>query len=1254
MKLITQNPKKALNKAFLKQRPLRSEIDKFKTNLKLLISKVDEIEREENQKNHLRDFLCDTYYKESNEINTKDTKDLVIHLGKTKKNNVGVIIEAKRPSAKNEMISVAKPNCKALHQIILYYFDEREKSNNNELKHLVITNIYEWFIFDANLFDKVIYRNTKLKKIYETYINDRKDTAFFYEEAGKIIPLIENELTCAYFDIRVYNEILRNANPEADKALIALQKLLSPFFLLKQPFANDSNSLNLNFYKELLYIIGLEEIKDGNKFIINRKVKGSQPGSLIENTINILNTEDAIHKVKDISNYGQNKKDQIYNIAFELSLTWVNRILFLKLLEGLLITYHKGDKDYCFMNKSIIPGYDELYKLFHQVLAINVPDRKDNIKKKYSKVPYLNSSLFEISELENLTIKINSLDDSEEIELFSATVLKEAKRTNQKLKPLEYLFRFLDAYDFASEGGEDIAEDNKTIINASVLGKVFEKINGYKDGSIFTPGFITMYMSRQALRLAVLQKFNDYFKKEKLPEAKSFDELYNKIARIDLNISNSIINSIRICDPAVGSGHFLVSVLNELIVIKSELGILIDKNGRLLKDYEIIVENDDLIISDENGIFEYKYNNKESQRVQETIFNEKQTLIENCLFGVDINPNSVKICRLRLWIELLKSSYYITETMELQTLPNIDIDIKCGNSLISKYGLKDNFSYKDKIIFEKYRIAVSAYKNVTDRYVKLELKDTINLIKEEFKGMIVRPTKNEKKLTELASVLDALNNEAGMLDTKKDIEHREKKKQKLIEQIEELRSMPETNGNGNGNGNSAIYHNAFEWRFEFPEVLNDDGDFIGFDLIIGNPPYFGINKEKYLQSNKDNYKIFESQGDIYSLFIERGLEILKEKGLLNVIISNKWLRAKYGESVRSYILLNSNPIKLIDFNQILIFDSAIVHSCILELRKEQNKNGIDAVQFDFNQKSFKEDFNLEEFFKQNKIMLKDLDLNIWNINKSKIEMMKSKIENIGKKLKEWDIQINYGVKTGFNEAFIINKNSYLKFVHSNQKNLEILNPILRGRDTRKYYCNYADRWMISTFPAKKINIDEYIDIKNHLLSFGIKRLEQSGEIGSRKRTLNKWFETQDVISYWEDFIKPKIIFSEIVSEPQFYYNTDGIYPEATVFFMTGEKIKYLTALLNSKAVTFFFKSFYMGGELVGKIRYKKVFLEQVPIPYPNEEYENKIIQLVDQILAIKKENLHADTSELEREIDMLVYELYDLTEEEIRIIVEGE
>ena len=215
MKLVPQSPKKAL-KTFLKQKPLRSEIDLFKVNLITLLDKINIIEQrprdesEEHLKNDLRDFLRDTYYRDTNAINTKDKKDLVIHLGKTTESDAGVIIEAKRPKNANEMVSAANLNKKALHESILYYFDERNKVENNQLKHLIITNINEWYIIDSNQFDKHIYRNTQIKKLYETKINDNKDNPFFYEEVAKIIPKIDVEIPCVYFDIRDYDAVLRN------------------------------------------------------------------------------------------------------------------------------------------------------------------------------------------------------------------------------------------------------------------------------------------------------------------------------------------------------------------------------------------------------------------------------------------------------------------------------------------------------------------------------------------------------------------------------------------------------------------------------------------------------------------------------------------------------------------------------------------------------------------------------------------------------------------------------------------------------------------------------------------------------------------------------------------------------------------------------------------------------------------------------------------------------------------------------------
>jgi hypothetical protein len=274
-------------------------------------------------------------------------------------------------------------------------------------------------------------------------------------------------------------------------------------------------------------------------------------------------------------------------------------------LEGQLISYHQGNKDYRFLNSATIHDYDELFKLFHKVLAVNIPDRTDAIKTKYSRVPYLNSSLFEISELEDQTIKINSLENDGQLELINTTILKEIKKKAATLPSLDYLFQFLNAYDFASEGIEDWQKDNKQLINASVLGKVFEKINGYRDGSIFTPAFITMYMCRQSIRLAVVEKFNEILSEKGKKLFDKFDDIKNYTSRNhkteDVLKANEIINSLHICDPAVGSGHFLVSALNEIIAIKAELGILADEKGNNLSGYEIEIVNDELIITDQQG-----------------------------------------------------------------------------------------------------------------------------------------------------------------------------------------------------------------------------------------------------------------------------------------------------------------------------------------------------------------------------------------------------------------------------------------------------------------------------------------------------------------------------------------------------------------------------------------------------------------------------------------------------------------------------
>lgn len=1221
MKIVKISPKKSLNKAFLKQRPLRSEIELFKSNLIRLLDKIDEIEREENQKNHIRDFLRDTYYKESNEINTKDTKDLVIHLGKTNKDKVGVIIEAKRPGNKNEMISETKPNSKAFQELVLYYLRERIEENNIDIKYLIASNVHEWYIFEASYFEKHFYKNKSFVKQYEEWRDGKKvtkDTNLFYNDIAKpFIDKIDDDIPCTFFDIREYEKILRNTDKSDDKNLIALQKLLSPYFLLKVPFANDSNSLNEKFYKELLHIIGLEEVKEGTKTIIRRKENDRQVGSLIENAINILVTEDALYKLKDKTIFGQTKEEQLFGVALELSLTWINRILFLKLLEGQLITYHKGNKDFRFLNSEMIHDFDELYKLFHQVLARNINERTASITAKYAKVPYLNSSLFEISELEDATIKINSLDNAETIELIGSTILKEDKKKNNALPALEYLFKFLDAYDFASEGGEDIAEDNKTIINASVLGKVFEKINGYKDGSIFTPGFITMYMSRQSLRLAVLQKFNDYFKTKKIDEVKTFEELYNRIDKIEIKIANEIINSLRICDPAVGSGHFLVSVLNELIVIKSELGILIDGNGKRLRDYEIVVDNDELIISDENGIFEYNYQNKENQRVQETIFNERQTIIENCLFGVDINPNSVKICRLRLWIELLKSSYYkAPDFTELETLPNIDINIKCGNSLISRYALDADLKkalQKSKWNITSYRLAVITYRNAKSKDEKRAMGKLIDEIKNNFETEIQLNDKRFKKLRDLKGALFTLTNQGVLFDKsekeKKDwnksaseLTEAVKKQEELIEEIK----------------SNVIYKNAFEWRFEFPEVLDDKGDFVGFDVVIGNPPY-GV-------SIKDSYRttVVDSLGkvpdfEIYYFFINISKRILKPNGIKSYIIPNTILFNVFAKKYRENLFNDWQIIEILDCTEFNVFEGSATVRCIITQFQNSKSNDFVSYRPTANISSFEELISRDLSKTTKKILIEN------NQNWALVFKLGSNILDIIAKIKK---NINLSIDFDVSQGYIPYRKSDLIKIHGEGKAEQIVKNREWHSDNKINSEYKQEIWgeNLTKYGYSKPN--SYVWYGKHLACFvDLKFFNQT-------RLLVREITNPTIIAC--------IVSEELVNDPQII----SIIPKSNKI-----EIKTLWALLNSKLATFYH---FNSSPKATKGAFPKILVEDLknfPLPTISQKGQKELIDYSDKIFEYKKEN--KNTADIENQIDHMVYKLYDLTDEEIKI-VEGQ
>lgn len=505
------NTRKALNPAYRKHKPLRKDVTYFTSQLVECIEAVklsdDNGESEEHIKSHFKEFFTNTFYK-GNYVNTKERIDLAIYTDATANSDVGVIIEAKKPSNKSEFLTESNLNRKALQELLLYYLRERLDNENNNIKHLIATNGYEWYLFKAEDFYNFFYKNKALIKEYKAFRDGLKDTSknelFYNEIAKKYIAEVEQDLPFVHLDFTK-----TNFNKLSDAHLNTLFKIFSDVHLLGHAFGNDSNQLNKAFYNELLHIIGLEEIKVKGKKLISRKSEKSRDyASLLENTIVILEDRDYLSQIKSI----EKGEDKAFNAGLELCLTWVNRILFLKLLESQLLSYHNKDPKYRFLNASFITDYDELNDLFFSALAKKENERHPKYKEKYKDVPYLNSSLFERNTLENEAFEISALNN-DEINLYSSTVLKDAngKRLKGKLSTLDYLFQFLDAYDFATDGKEGIEDEQETksLINASVLGLIFEKINGYKEGSFYTPAYITMYMCRETLRRAVVQKFNE-------------------------------------------------------------------------------------------------------------------------------------------------------------------------------------------------------------------------------------------------------------------------------------------------------------------------------------------------------------------------------------------------------------------------------------------------------------------------------------------------------------------------------------------------------------------------------------------------------------------------------------------------------------------------------------------------------------------------------------------------------------------------
>ena len=913
------------------------------------------------------------------------------------------------------------------------------------------------------------------------------------------------------------------------------------------------------------------------------------------------------------------------------------------------------------MRPSVIPDYDELNKLFFQVLAKHITDRSESINTKYGKVPYLNSSLFEISPLERQTIRISSLDNSE-LPLFNGTVLKDGQKLRyDKLPTLRYLLEFLDAYDFSSEGSEEVQEQAKTLINASVLGLIFEKINGHRDGSVFTPGAVTMYMSREAIQQTVVRRFNE----EMGWSCKDYEALKNKDIE-DYVQANAVIDSLRICDPAVGSGHFLVSVLNEVIYTKYDLGILIDGSGKRIKkqDYSIDIENDELLISDEDGNpVSYIPGNQESQRIQETLFNEKRKIIENCLFGVDINPNAVNICRLRLWIELLKNAYYTKESdyTELETLPNIDINIKVGNSLLHRFNLGQDISEilrKSGISISAYRKAVSDYKNAHSKEEKHDLEDYLRQIKGNLRTQIGLKDPKVVSLNKLNADLDNLLAPQLFEISKKEQAQRDKQAKDLQAKIAKIQAeVDEIKDN-------KIFVGAFEWRIEFPEVLDEDGRFVGFDCVIGNPPYMRIqslqnSNPEIVDYYSKHYQAATGSFDIYVLFVELAHQLIKGNGLVHFIMPVKWTNSDFGKGLRGYLAKEKFVSRIINLKAFQVFDA----STYTGLQWFKSSDKLQYVELD-------DSITTTEGFSGflNSLQLSDyaqIDYNTdapWTLANKEVNAILEKLRKNPYTLADVFESIFQGLATSKDDVYFLYEckeldnllvEGYSKYL-GKRITIErgLVKPLLKGEDVHRYMHLDSDRYVI--FPYKVVNEKASLyseEEMSDLFPSGYEYLKAcEPELRAREKGRfdnDKWFQfgRNQGMRYAN---VPKLVAPEISLGGNYTIDSDGRYYSTTKVYGYVKKkdipisYPFLLGILNSVVFWFFIQNtgyVLRGGYYTFKTNYV------APFPFP--DFESLPVELVSRIEALVEELLkdkrtRTETAHIQRKIDELVCRLYDV------------
>lgn len=813
----------------------------------------------------------------------------------------------------------------------------------------------------------------------------------------------------------------------------------------------------------------------------------------------------------------------------------------------------------------------------------------------------------------------------------------ELPQTNTFDFPVDYfkdLFDFFSQYNFTID--ENSPEEQEVGIDPEMLGHIFENLlEENKDkGAFYTPKEIVHYMCQESL-IQYLRTHLPECAEDESQATKAIetfirkDDIGDRTDKKNFIVANAkrieaILDKVKICDPAIGSGAFPMGMLQEVFKAKTTLDLTLDK-AQVKKD-----------------------------------------IIRNNIYGVDLENGAVDIARLRFWLSL------VVDEEVPQPLPNLDYKIMQGNSLLERFEEIDlskvHTITKTTTIYEPQKDIfgniINPQLKITDDTV-LRDNDLQQLMNEFFieTDPVKKAEKKEKVNQTIHNHIDynlelwqnaltiqianapKLTDPTIKLATKRKIEklHADlealNNTRKALHELENKTAKP-----------------YFLWHLLFADVFADGG----FDIVIGNPPYIQLQKmgEDANRLERANYKTFTRTGDIYCLFYEQGFNLLKPNGVLTYITSNTWMRTKFGELMRNYFREQTQTISLLNFEDTKIFQTATVETNIILSKNNQQTTPFKAV-------AVKADYslgtNIYEYFQNNAIEIKGPSDDGWIILSKEDFIIKTEIEKNGKPLKEWNVEMNFALKSGFNDAFFIDEEKKNELLRLDPNSAEVIKPLLRGRNISKYSYSFDNIYILFIpwhFPLKneingaskeaEIAFEKLFPaVYNHLKKFKEDLSKRNkAETGIRY----EWYALQRASStFAHNYEKDKIVWLAITDKPAFALDLSKHYVTSPSYIMVADNLKYHLCFLNSKVVEWYLdKVSSSTGQ--GTNQWTKVFMDQIPIPQiPNEEILKKFETITEYLIFLNDNtqppvNSFTDNASIapvfEDVANMMVYELY--------------